>query len=193
MSPVDSNESSRAKLLELLATHAYKKGEFVLASGKKSNFFIDCKEVILRGEGHVLVGHVLFHALQDVAPLDAVAAVAIGGCPLASAVSTVSTMIGAPLDALYIRKAKKDHGTGQQIDGLGVLKGPSKVAVLEDVLTTGGSLRFAVERIIAAGHEVVAAIVLVDRQEGGIVALEDLNIPILSIFRKKDFFENEKK
>ncbi len=180
---------ARARLLDLLRTCAYRKGEFVLASGRRSNFFIDCKEVILRAEGHMLVGRVFLEALRAYLPLDAVAAVAIGGCPLASAVSTVSQLEGAGLDALYIRKERKDHGTGRLVDGLGALRGPSRIAVLEDVLTTGGSLRFAVEQLLGSGHSVPVAAVLVDRLEGGREALSDLRVPIESIFTRGDFID----
>jgi len=183
----ESVEKGKQRLLELLVTHAYRKGEFTLASGRKSDFFIDCKQVILRAEGHLLVGQVLLHELRRFFPLGAVAAVAIGGCPLASAVSTVSQIGGCALDALYIRKERKDHGTGQQIDGLGALRGPSRVAVLEDVLTTGGSLRFAAERVLEAGHSVPVAVVLVHREEGGDEALADLGIPLVAVFRRGDF------
>jgi orotate phosphoribosyltransferase len=187
--PVDAVESSR-RLLELLRTHAYKKGEFVLASGRKSNFFIDCKQVILRAEGHALVGSVMLSSLERFFPLDAVAAVAVGGCPLASAVSMASHARGEDIDALFIRRERKDHGTGRQIDGTGALAGPSRVAVLEDVLTTGGSLRFAVDLLMEAGHEVVAGLVLVNREEGGEEVLADLGIPLVSIFRKRDFIDD---
>jgi orotate phosphoribosyltransferase len=179
----------RARLLELLKAHAYRKGEFTLASGRKSDFFIDCKQVALRAEGHFLVGKVLLSVLKDFFPLDAVAAVAMGGCPLASAVSTVSHMEGHGIDALFIRKERKDHGTGQRIDGLGALSGRGRVAVLEDVLTTGGSLRFAVEQVLAAGHEVVAAVVLVNREEGGDAVAGAMAVPVVSIFSKRDFID----
>jgi orotate phosphoribosyltransferase len=182
-----AGKDPRARLLEMLRALAYREGEFVLASGRKSNFFIDCKQVILRAEGHVLAGRALLGALAAYAPLDAVAAVAIGGCPLASAVSTLSYLEGGRLHALYIRKERKDHGTGRLVDGLGALSGPSRVAVVEDVLTTGGSLRFAVEKVLEQGHRVPAAVVLVDREEGGEKALEDLGVPLVALFRKGDF------
>lgn len=185
----NDTEKQKARLLHLLRTLAYRKGEFVLASGRKSDFFIDCKQVVLRAEGHVLVGSVLLDVLKDFYPLDGVAAVAIGGCSIASAASTLSHLQGRPLDALYIRKDRKDHGTGQQIDGLGALTGSSRIAVLEDVLTTGGSLRFAARKIIESGHSVAVAVVLVNREEGGEGVLRDLNIPLVSLFRKRDFID----
>ncbi len=183
----NGKDDTRGRLLELLRTLAYREGEFVLASGRKSNFFIDCKQVILRAEGHVLAGRALLDALRPYEPLDAVAAVAIGACPLASAMSTLSHLDGGRLHALYIRKERKDHGTGRLVDGLGALSGPSRVAVIEDVLTTGGSLRFAVEKILEQGHSVPVAVVLVHREEGGEKALEDLGVPLVALYRKGEF------
>jgi orotate phosphoribosyltransferase len=183
----DPREDPRARLLELLRTLAFREGEFGLASGRKSNFFIDCKQVILRAEGHVLAGRALLRALGAYEPLDAVAAVAIGGCPLASAMSTLSHLEGGRLHALYIRKERKDHGTGRLVDGLGALSGPSRVAVVEDVLTTGGSLRYGVEKVLEQGHRVPVAVVLVNREEGGEGALEDLGVPLVALYRKGDF------
>ena len=101
--------------------------------------------------------------------------------------STVSHLKGQGINALFIRKERKDHGTGRLIDGLGAVPGASNVAVLEDVLTTGGSLKFAAEQVLDAGHKVVVAVVLVDREEGGDAVGKELNVPLVSIFKKRDF------
>src|SRR5262249_679669 len=139
---------ARAKLLERLRRDAYRAGTFTLVSGKTSDFFIDCKRVCLTAEGHALVGEGLFEQLSAleaagrVGPIDGVAGVALGGCPLASAVSLWSQLRSHPLDALYVRKEAKDHGTRALIEG--ALRPGARVALLEDVLTTGGSSRAAV-------------------------------------------------
>jgi len=180
--------NAKKNLLSLLKERAFKKGDFILSSGRRSNFFIDCKRVILSAIGHELVGLTFLETLKDWMPINAVAAVAVGGCPLASAVSTISRLKQPPgIDAIYIRKERKDHGTGNIIDGTEFLQKKSRVAVLEDVLTTGASLRWAIEKLLEKDFIVPVAIVLVDREEGGKETLEDLNIPIVSMFKKGDF------
>jgi len=181
--------SMRERLLALLARDGWKRGTFTLASGRTSDFFIDCKEVILAAEGHHLAGHLVYRALAPFFPLDAVAGVVVGGCPLASAASCVSFALPNPLDALLVRMERKDHGTGRRIEGPSRGGRARRVAIVEDVLTTGGSLRRAAEAVAGEGHQVAAAVVLVDREEGGREALADLGFPVVSVFRKKDFFD----
>src|SRR3954471_1036100 len=101
----------RARLIELLRQLSFERKRVTLASGKESDFFIDCKQTVLTAEGHALVGELLFEALDALPPCDAIAGVELGGCPLASAVSLTSFQKGRPLDALYVRKEVKDHGS----------------------------------------------------------------------------------
>src|SRR5882672_1714781 len=130
-----SSSASRARLLELLKQHSYRKQRVVLASGKESDFFIDCKQTVLGAEGHALAGEVLFEALAKVGPCDAVAGVELGGCPLASAVSLVSFQRGTPRDAIYVRKEVKDHGSRRTLEGDVRLPKAARVVLLEDVVT----------------------------------------------------------
>ncbi|MEM6954340.1 MAG: orotate phosphoribosyltransferase, partial [Myxococcota bacterium] len=104
-------------LLEALRAQSFRRGTFTLASGKTSDFFIDCKATALRAKGHALVGEALLARVRAESAA-AVAGVALGGCSLASAVAFASTTDGgAPIDAVYVRKAAKGHGTGQRIEG----------------------------------------------------------------------------
>jgi orotate phosphoribosyltransferase len=155
------------RLLALLTLRSFAKKKVVLASGKESDFFIDCKQTVLSAEGHALTGALMFEALP---PCDAVAGVELGGCPLASAVSLVSYERGAPKDAVYVRKEAKDHGSKRLLEGQ--LAPKSRIAILEDVVTTGGSTLKAAEKLRFAGHEVVGVVALVDRLEGGREAIE---------------------
>lgn len=183
----------RARLLELLRTNAYRAGTFTLASGKTSDFFIDCKKVILTAEGHALTGEAMFDEVaaleaspdNNVAPVDCVAGVALGGCPLASAVSLTSQLRGRPWDALYVRKEAKDHGTRALIEG--TAKPGARVALLEDVLTTGGSSRAAIDRLREAGFVVPLVVALVDRREGGVEALRAHGVYVSALFHRGDF------
>lgn len=182
---------ARSRLLERLRGEAFRAGTFVLASGKVSDFFIDCKRVCLTAEGHALSGEVLFDSLATLeasgvaGAVDCVAGVALGGCSLASAVALVSQLRGHPLDALYVRKEAKDHGTRSLVEG--VARPGARVALLEDVLTTGGSSWAAVERLREAGFTVAAVVALIDRGEGGVEALRSRGIEAFSVFRREDF------
>jgi orotate phosphoribosyltransferase len=182
-SPADA----RAELLELLRERSFRRGTFTLASGKQSDFFIDCKQTVLTARGHLLVGQVMFDALGSLPDCEAVAGVALGGCPLASAVSLVSEQQGRPLPALYVRKQTKDHGTKRLVEGDRALRKGMPVVLLEDVITTGGSTLKAVESLREAGANVAGIVVLVDRREGGAEALDQAALPWQTIFTRQDF------
>jgi orotate phosphoribosyltransferase len=181
------NETQRARLIELLRDRSAKTGNFTLASGKQSDFFIDCKQTILTAEGHALVGALMFQALEQLPPVEAVGGVELGGCPLASAVSLISFQQGRPLPALYVRKAQKDHGTAKLVEGDKSIRPGMPVALLEDVITTGGSSLRAVGALAQAGVTVVGIIALVDRLEGGREAIEAAQLPLITLATRRDF------
>jgi len=180
----------RARLVELLSQLSFEKKKVTLASGRESNFFIDCKQTILTAEGHALVGELMFDALAELGEVDAVGGVELGGCPLASAVSLVSFQRGAPLPALYVRKERKDHGSAKRIEGDKALRPDLRVALLEDVVTTGGSSLKALEVLRDAGCEVAGIIALVDRQEGGREAIEAAGVRLVTLATKRDFMDD---
>lgn len=181
----DRTETARPELLELLQRLSYRRGKVLLASGRESDFFIDCKPTVLSARGHVLVGELMLDALRHLPRCDAVAGVALGGCPLASAVSMMSELRHRPLPALYVRKAAKDHGTRRMVEG--VLAPGTKVVMLEDVITTGGSTLEAAEVLGKEGAEVVGVVVLVDRLEGGSEALQRHGLEVVSLYTRHDF------
>jgi orotate phosphoribosyltransferase len=181
------NESQRARIIDLLRERSFKKGLFTLASGEKSDFFIDCKQTILTAEGHALAGELMFQALEQLPPCEAVGGVELGGCPLASAVSLVSFQQGRPLPALYVRKSKKDHGTTKLVEGDKSIRPGMPVALLEDVITTGGSSLKAVQSLKDAGVQVVGIVALVDRLEGGRANIEAEGLPLVSLATRRDF------
>ena len=177
----------RERLVELLRERSFERKRVVLASGKESDFFIDCKQTILTAEGHALVGKLLFDALSTLPKCEGVAGVELGGCPLASAVSLTSFQRGAPIPALYVRKEAKDHGSKRLVEGDRALRPGMPIVLLEDVITTGGSTLKAVEKLTAAGAIVVGVVALVDRLEGGREAIEAAGIPVTSITTRHDF------
>ncbi len=178
------------RLLSLLRERSYARKRVVLASGKESDFFIDCKQTVLLAEGHALVGAALFEALSRLDPPPrAVAGVALGGCPLASSVALISQQRGAPLDAVYVRKATKGHGSARRVEGDSHLPPGARIAVVEDVVTTGGSTLEAVACLRAQGYEVCAVVALVDRREGGADAIEAAGIAFEALFGREDFVD----
>jgi orotate phosphoribosyltransferase len=184
----------RARLLELLRSHSFERKRVVLASGRESDFFIDCKQTVLLAEGHEAVGRVMLDAVRAAvadgtfaeAPV-AVAGVELGGCPLASAVALTSRLAdGDPLDAVYVRKTVKDHGSRRQLEGDGHLPDGAPVVVLEDVVTTGGSTLRAVTHL-KERFTVVGVVALVDRREGGADHLRDGGLAFTAVFGREDF------
>ena len=156
--------NNRAKLLEALKTKAYKEGVFTLASGKKSSYYINCKEVTLEAEGSLLVGKVMFDQIKEW-DVTAIGGMGLGSVPISTAASLVSAMEGKPLANFIVRKESKGHGMGKKIEGK--IGAGVKVAVVEDVVSTGGSTIKAIDAITEAGAEIAGIICLVDREMGG--------------------------
>jgi orotate phosphoribosyltransferase len=183
----DLFQQHRDRLLILLTRLSYEQREVTLASGMKSNFYIDCKQAVLTAEGHFLVGALFNRILSEqVRDVEAIGGLTMGADPLASAVATVSFIAGRPLTAFYVRKEPKGHGTGQWLEGTKSLRPGMPVAILEDVVTTGGSALKAIARVREAGLKVSVILGLVDREEGGREALER-EAPLITLFRRRDF------
>ena len=190
--PFESSEASREKLLNLLATTAYKNGDFTLSSGRKSKHYVNCKPVTLSGKGLLLVSNMM---LEKVEPESvAVAGITLGGDPLVSSVAMASAMSNRllPFDALIVRKEPKGYGTGAWLEGPLPPKG-SLITVLEDVVTTGGSSLKAVDQLQKAGYIVKRIISIVDRQEGGELAIRDAGLELISLFLLDEVYEKFKK
>jgi orotate phosphoribosyltransferase len=178
---------ARARLLELLRDRSFARKKVTLASGRESDFFIDCKQTVLTAEGHVLAGSLMLDAALALGSFDAIAGVELGGCPLASAAALTSFTRGAPRDAVYVRKDAKDHGSKRQLEGDTRLPSGASLVILEDVTTTGGSTLKAVEKLRAAGYRVSGVVTLVDRLEGGREAIEAAGLPFSAIYTRRDF------
>ena len=180
--------ADRQRLLVMLTERSYAKKKIVLSSGRESDFYIDCKKTVLTAEGHWLVGKLMFATVREkFAVVEGVGGLTMGADPLASAVSLVSFLGKAPLQAFLVRKEPKGHGTGQWIEGLTSLSANAKVVIVEDVITTGASTIKAIERARAEGLVPVGALTLVDRQEGGREAIEATGVPVVSLYARSDF------
>jgi len=162
----------KKRLAEIILDRSFqyrKDPPFILASGKTSHYYFNCKPTTLDPEGMNLIGHILFHMLED-SDITAAGGLTLGADPLANALSVISFQAGKPIKSFIVRKESKDHGTRGKIEG-NVNPG-EKVAVLDDVITTGGSTIAAIESARAAGLTVERVIALIDREEGGKANIE---------------------
>jgi orotate phosphoribosyltransferase len=172
------------RLRELLRARSYERRQVILTSGKTSDFYIDGKQTSLDPEGAYLIGRLFLRRLRDGEPaVEAVGGMTLGADPLVTAVAVVSHLEGIPLPAFIIRKEPKGHGTGQWVEGRKNVRQGAHVAILEDVVTTGGTTIRAVERAREEGLHVVRVLTLVDRQEGGEerIAREGLRLEALYV------------
>ncbi len=191
-----SYASARASLLAILKELSYEQRDVTLSSGLKSHFYIDCKQTALTGEGHVLVGMCLHELLGRAEVLHPHAALpqhaacgglTMGADPLCSALALWSTMSGRDLNAIYVRKEPKGHGTGAFLEGTRAVPPGSRVVVLEDVVTTGNASLTAARRLRDGGYVVDTVLALVDREAGGREALAGEGLWLSSLFSLQDF------
>ncbi|WP_320677474.1 orotate phosphoribosyltransferase [Prochlorococcus sp. MIT 1300] len=171
------------ELLTLLARNAYKHGDFTLASGRKSNHYVNCKPVSLSGKGLMLVSQAMLSHVEDDAV--AVAGLTLGADPLVSGVAMTAYQKDRSLDALIVRKEAKGHGTSAWLEGPLPPIG-SKITVLEDVVTSGGSSLKAVKQLRNLGYEISRVVAIVDRQEGGFEAMIASELQLESLFLLSD-------
>jgi orotate phosphoribosyltransferase len=158
----------KQELIDMLCRKSFqysKEPVFKLVSGRMSHFYVNCKPTTLSPRGMVLVGHLLFERLRNT-EVAAVGGLTFGADPVAFAAAFASELKGRPIKAFSIRKTQKDHGIVRWVEG--DIRKNERVAIVDDVATTGGSTITAIERAQEEGLEVVTAVVLVDRQEGGL-------------------------
>ena len=183
-------EEQKTRLLNLLKSLSFERREIILASGRRSNFYIDCKQTALTPEGLYLIGNILLDMIKSIGEkVDGVAGVTLGGDPLVCATSYASYMEGSGIPALIIRKELKGHGTEVYVEGKKNVPENARVVILEDVVTTGGSTLKACERIRQEGLNVAYIICLVDREEGGRENVEAAGYRLYSVFKKRDFID----
>jgi orotate phosphoribosyltransferase len=207
--PIDA----RTELLNLIATHSFRLGDFTLASGQKSDYYIDCRTTTLHAEGGRLSGLVLYDLIREQVPhseeIEAVGGLTMGADPLVSNIASASAWALADhkemlelsselelatgsepaptlIHGFLVRKAEKSHGTGRRIEGF--LKDGARVVIVDDVCTTGGSTVTAIEAARDAGMTVAAVLCLVDREQGGRANIEAAaaGAPFFSVFTAGD-------
>lgn len=163
--------SDSDELRRLLLARSVRRGDFVLASGQRSSYYIDCRQSTMSAEGMVLIGRMGLAAVRAAGwRPQAIGGLTMGADPVAYAVAAASFGTDLEIDAFSVRKETKAYGTGRQIEGN--FQPGSDVVVVEDVITTGGSARKAISAVEAAGGRVLGVLAVVDRGQGGREALE---------------------
>ncbi|MBS1958124.1 MAG: orotate phosphoribosyltransferase [Bdellovibrionales bacterium] len=174
----------REILLRNILKKSYREGDFTLASGQKSAFYIDLKPTILDPRGADAFGELTVEWMKsNHLKFDGVGGLTLGADPLVMAVSLAALRAGIELPATMIRKEPKKHGTSRFIEGVENFKPGATFLVLEDVVTTGGSARRAVEILRAEGFKPLQVLSVVDRESGGEAAFKDLGVPLHSFFK----------
>lgn len=159
-------------------------GEFTLASGRQSSVFFDMKRTMFDPEGANLIAEAVLDRIGETS-VEAVGGLVMGAVPIVSVVCAKSFERGRPLQGFFVRKAAKDHGTGKLIDGN--LRKGARVAILEDVTTTGGSALEAADAVRAFGALAVLVITIIDRLEGAAAAFRAHDLPFVALFTRDDF------
>jgi len=173
--------TSRERLLGLFVERSLQEGDFVLASGRQSRFYIDCRKTTMHAEGQVLLGEVGTDAIEAAGlEPDLIGGLTMGADPIAYAIAGESWRRGRPVHAFSVRKRPKRHGTGQRIEGC--FEQGARVIVVEDVITTGGSALQACEAVRQEGGTVLAVLAAVDRQEGGREAIEAEGLDVITLY-----------
>jgi orotate phosphoribosyltransferase len=173
------------RLLSILAERSARRGQFTLASGRQSTLYIDARLTTMSPDGLALIGPLALAVLRDVDwRVHAVGGLTLGADPISYAISYASAETATPLRAFTVRKEAKAHGTGRLIEG--PFQAGDRVAIIEDVITTGGSALRAVEAVRAAGGTVAGILALVDREEGGRDALVGAGLPVVALARASD-------
>jgi len=178
-------DPARAELIALLRSVAFRRGQFTLASGRQSPYYVDARPATMSARGLALIGRL---GLQEIraagwAP-DLVGGLTLGADPVAYAVAAASDSSPPPIDGFTVRKEAKAHGTGRLIEG--PFRAGARVVVVEDVITTGGSAHRAIEAVQAAGGAVLGVLAVVDREEGGSEYLVGTGFPVKALVRLSD-------
>lgn len=172
--------SDRTALERLLTKRSVRHGEFVLASGKKSSYYIDARLSTMSAEGQVLVGRLGLAAIRHAGwQVSAVGGLTMGADPVAYAIARASADDPPVVDAFSVRKIAKEHGTGRRIEGN--FSPDQPVVVVEDVITSGASALHAIEAILAAGGTIAGVLAVVDREEGGAAMIEAGGYAVVSL------------
>ena len=174
--------STHEQLIELLAGKSVLFGEFTLASGRRSDFYIDARLSTMSPDGLRLIGELGHAALERSGwNVTAVGGLTMGADPIAYAIAYASAQSARPLRAFAVRKEAKAHGTGKRVEG--PFRNGDVVAVVEDVITSGSSALSAMDAVRREGGTVAGVLALLDREEGGVQKIEASGVPVIALSR----------
>jgi orotate phosphoribosyltransferase len=173
------------RLCRLLLERSVRRGDFVLSSGQRSSYYIDCRMTTMSAEGQRLIGRLGWHAIKERGWRPrAVGGLTMGADPVAYAIAGASFGGDLAVDAFSVRKEPKAHGTGRVIEGC--FSTGDEVVIVEDVITTGGSAQRAIEAVTLAGGVVLGVLAVVDREEGGRGILEGEGRDVVTLCTARD-------
>jgi len=182
--------TDKERLKEIILEKSYRKGTFKLSSGRESDFYIDGKQTTLSAEGAYLCGKLIFQLIKNhPEKIGAVGGMTLGADPLVTAASLVSFLEKSPIPAFIVRKESKKHGTEAFLEGQKNMAPGCAVTLLEDVVTTGGTLLKVIDRVAAQGFKVAQIITVVDRQEGGAETLAEKGYKLEAIFTREELLK----
>jgi orotate phosphoribosyltransferase len=174
----------RDALRQLILAKALRFGDFTLASGKQAKYYLDCRQITLDSTGARLISDGMLDLLAGDIP-ELVGGMAIGADPITAAILTLAGVRGVPLRGVMVRKEPKQHGTGKLVEG--PFRAGERIAIVEDVVTTGGSSLVAIERCEAVGLRVTRVLAIIDRLEGGREAFSARGYELTTLFTVRDF------
>lgn len=180
----------RTRLRAVLLERSLRRGDFTLASGARSTYYVDARTTTMSGIGQVLIGRLGLAAMDEAGWRPrAIGGLTLGADPVAYAIAHAATLDGRELDAFTVRKQPKDHGTGRRIEG--GLEAGASVVVTEDVVTTGGSALRAIEALAEVGASVLGVLAVVDREQGGRERLQEAGYTLVSLFSATELLASQ--
>lgn len=180
--------SERDRLAALLCERSLRRGDFVLASGATSSYYIDARTTTMAGAGQHLIGSIGLRALDAAGwDPDAIGGLTLGADPVAYAIAHAAAAAARAIDAFTVRKQAKEHGSGRRIEGS--FRAGMRVVVCEDTITTGGSALTAIDAVEHAGGSVIGVLAVVDREEGGRANLEARGYDVRALFTARELLD----
>ena len=183
---VDRADARWRRLQEIIRAHSLKTGAFTLSSGRTSTYLFQLRQTTLLPEGAALIGEIIVDYMKSHA-ISCIGGLEMGAVPIVASVAAMSHLKNYPVDAFFVRKAAKEHGARERVNGF--LRPEAEVLMIDDVATTGGSILKAIEGIEGHNAEVRRALAVVDREEGAAENLAAQGIKLAAIFKKSDFPE----
>lgn len=183
---IEKNDPRWVRLHEIIESQSLKRGDFILSSGRRSKYLFQLRQTTMMPEGATLIGDIIVDYMNRVG-LNCVGGLEMGAVPVVCAASVMSFVKGAPKNAFFVRKAAKEHGARERIDGY--VRDGAEVLIVDDVATSGGSILKAIDGLKEENIHCAAskAFVIVDRQEGAFENLAKAGIELVSIFKREDF------